>query len=115
VGGGAGPFGETAEGHHVRNVLQAAWRWLRGVLTQAADESDDVFRYELPDLATRLTLIHNEGRTAVAPESSRAYTDDCLPLDPLSRVEGGDGIVEGRDGADIRPQPAIPDPLDDLT
>ena len=41
--------------------------------------------------------------------------DDRLPLDPLGRVESGNGVVEGRDGADVRPQPTIPDPLDDLT
>src|SRR5262249_7799954 len=41
--------------------------------------------------------------------------DDRLALDPLGRVEGGDGVVEGRDVADVRPQPTIPDPLDDLT
>src|SRR5215472_15473422 len=41
--------------------------------------------------------------------------DDRLSLDPLSRVEGGDGIVEGSHVADVCPQPTIPDPLDDLT
>ena len=41
--------------------------------------------------------------------------DDRLSLDPLGRVEGGDGIVEGRDVADVRPQPTNPYPLDELT
>src|SRR5262249_49186767 len=41
--------------------------------------------------------------------------DDRLALDWLGRVERGDGVVEGRDMADVRPQPAIPDPLDELT
>ena len=41
--------------------------------------------------------------------------DDRLPLASLSRVEGGDGIVEGRNVADVRPQPSVPHPLDDLT
>src|SRR5215469_12221862 len=41
--------------------------------------------------------------------------DDRLSLDPLSRVEGGDGIVEGSHFADVCPQPTIPDPLDGLT
>ena len=49
------------------------------------------------------------------PESSRANADDRLPVDPLGRVEGGDGIVEGRDVADVGPQPSVPHPLDDLT
>src|ERR1700756_3146468 len=46
---------------------------------------------------------------------SRTNADDRLPADPLGRVEGGNGIVEGRDVADVRPQPSAPDPLDDLT
>src|SRR5262249_31933960 len=41
--------------------------------------------------------------------------DDRLSLDPLGRVEGGDGIVEGSHVADVCPQPTIPDPVDDLT
>src|SRR5438034_3259258 len=49
------------------------------------------------------------------PESSRTNADDRLPLASLSRVEGGDGIVEGRDVADVRPQSSVPYPLDDLT
>src|ERR1700756_5107178 len=41
--------------------------------------------------------------------------DDRLPADPLGRVEGGDGIVEGGDVADVRPQSSVTHPLDDLT
>src|SRR5215467_10781280 len=41
--------------------------------------------------------------------------DDRLSLDPLGRVEGGNRIVEGSHGADVCPQPTIPDPLDELT
>ena len=41
--------------------------------------------------------------------------DDRLTLDPLGPVEGSDGIVEGSHVADVCPQTAIPDPLDDLT
>src|SRR5262252_8345502 len=41
--------------------------------------------------------------------------DDRLSLDPLGRVEGGNGIVEGSHGADVCPQPTIPEPLDELT
>jgi len=36
---------------------------------------------------------------------------------PLIRsvgFEGGDGVVEGRDVAAVRPQPSVPDPLHDL-
>src|SRR6266567_9063913 len=49
------------------------------------------------------------------PESSRMNADDRLSLDPLGRVEGGDGIVEGSHLADVCPQPTIPGSLDDLT
>src|SRR5246500_4987391 len=41
--------------------------------------------------------------------------DDRLSLASLGRVEGGDGIVESRDVADVRTQSTIPHPLDDLT
>src|ERR1043166_8063252 len=51
---------------------------------------------------------------AVSP-SSRTHANDRLPRAPLARVEGGDGIVEGRDVADVRPQSSVPHPLDDLT
>src|SRR5262249_48328107 len=46
---------------------------------------------------------------------SRTNADDRLPRASLGRVEGGDGIVEGRDVADVRPQASVPHPLDDLT
>src|SRR6267142_1808404 len=46
---------------------------------------------------------------------SRTNADDRLPADPLGRIESGDGIVEGRDVADVRPQSSVPHPLDDLS
>ncbi len=46
---------------------------------------------------------------------SGTNADDRLPLASLGRVQGGDGIVEGRDVADVRPQSTVPHPLDDLT
>src|SRR5581483_4687525 len=46
---------------------------------------------------------------------SRTNADDRLSRAPLGRIEGGDGIVEARDLADIRPQPSVPHPLDNLT
>jgi hypothetical protein len=56
-----------------------------------------------------------EGRRPRRPESLRANPDDRLPADPLGRVEGCNGIVEGRDAADVRPQSSVAHPLDDLT
>src|ERR1700687_1661819 len=41
--------------------------------------------------------------------------DDRLSLDPLGPVEGGNRIVEGSHVADVCPQPANPDPLDELS
>src|SRR6476660_4250901 len=46
---------------------------------------------------------------------SRTNADNRLPLASLGPVEGGDGVVEGRDVADVRPQSSVPYPLDDLT
>ena len=41
--------------------------------------------------------------------------NDRLPRASRGRVEGRDGVIEGRDRADVRPQTSIPHPLDDLT
>src|SRR5215212_1020599 len=46
---------------------------------------------------------------------SCANADDRLPADPLGRIEGGDGVVERRDVADVRLHPSVPHPLGDLT
>src|SRR5262245_46252073 len=46
---------------------------------------------------------------------SRTDADDRLPLDPRGRVECGDGVVEGRDVPDVRPEASVPYPLDDLS
>jgi len=65
-------------------------------------------------------LIHHSDRglqyaCGDNPEFSLANADDRLSLGPFGRVEGGDCIVEGSHFADVRPQSAIPHPLDDLT
>src|SRR5690349_18070242 len=46
--------------------------------------------------------------------SSGANADDRLPRVACGRVQRSDGIVEGRDVADVRPQPSIAHALDDL-
>src|SRR5579862_861398 len=43
-----------------------------------------------------------------------ANADDGLSGDPLGRVEGRDSIVEGRDGANVRPQSFVPHSLNHL-
>src|SRR5215475_3907660 len=60
------------------------------------------------------TMIDDKAEPLAIPEYSRANANDSLPRASRGRVEGGDGIVEGRDGADVRPQPSVPHPLDDL-
>src|ERR671934_715002 len=45
---------------------------------------------------------------------SRTNADDRLPADPLGRIEGCNSVVEGRDVADVGPQPSVSHPLDDL-
>src|SRR5215467_9490758 len=42
----------------------------------------------------------------------RTNADDRLPADPLGRIESGDGIVESRYFADVRPQPSVTHPPD---
>src|SRR5947199_8148115 len=49
------------------------------------------------------------------PESSRTNADDRLPRAPLGRGEDADSFVEGRDVADVRPQPSVTHTPDDLT
>src|SRR5918995_1978718 len=59
--------------------------------------------------------MHEEAEPIAVSEPSRTNADDGLPLDPLGRIEGGDGIVEGRDVADDRPYSSVPHSPDDLT
>src|SRR5262249_14079657 len=56
-------------------------------------------------------------RLVTAGQGAKAdrHPDDRLALAPLSRVEGGNGVVEGRDVADVCPQSSVPYPLDELT
>src|SRR5438034_10316441 len=68
-----------------------------------------------PTRHLRFTAASATPHLSVLSASLWTNADDRLPLDPLGRVESGNGVVEGRDGADVRPQPTIPDPLDDLT
>src|SRR5499433_2813728 len=54
-------------------------------------------------------------RASIGACRSRTNADDRLPLPSLGPVEGGDGVVEGRDVADVRPQPSVTHPPHDLT
>src|SRR3954469_13330842 len=60
-------------------------------------------------------LIREEAKSVAVSEPSRTDADDGLSLDPLGRVEGGDGVVEARDVADDCPQSSVPHALGDLT
>ncbi len=55
-----------------------------------------------------------ERRQRLGP-SSWTHADDRRPGGSLGRVQHGDGIVEGRDVADVRSQAFVPHALDDLT
>src|SRR5215471_5422118 len=97
--------------------VRLGW-WLTGMPPSCGRQ----YGTPLPEMAMKsygevlaVSLIHKLGRTVAVPESLRANADDRLPIDPLGRVEGSDSIVEGRDLADVRPQPSVPHPLDDLT
>src|SRR5262249_59496565 len=74
-----------------------------------------------PDLSNHTPGAAGRGLWAGRPRASigacrsRTNANDCLPLASLGRVQGGDGIVESRDVADVRPQSSVPHPLDDLT
>lgn len=48
-------------------------------------------------------------------EVLRTNVDDGLPLASSGRVKNGDGLVQGRDGSDVRAQSSVSRPLDDLT
>ena len=54
-------------------------------------------------------------RHRLRPQLGRGQVADRLPLGPLGRVEGRNGIVEDRDVADVRPQPSVTHSLDDLS
>src|SRR6516164_7892893 len=66
-------------------------------------------RMQLADLDSAGRL-----RASMGACRSRTNADDRLPLASLGRVQGGDSIVEGRDVADVRPQPSVTHSLDDL-
>src|SRR4051812_43020539 len=54
-------------------------------------------------------------RTSIGERRSGANADDRIALASLGRIQGGDGIVQGRDLADVGPQSSVTHPLDDLT
>src|SRR4051812_25671906 len=58
--------------------------------------------------------LRRNGASAVF-ESLWTNADDRLPVGSLGRVEGGDGIVEGRDVVDVRAQSSVAHALDDLS
>src|SRR3569833_1324811 len=55
------------------------------------------------------------GRPSMDACRSRTNADDRLPLVSLGPVKCCDGLVEGRDSADVGPQLSVPHSLDDLT
>jgi hypothetical protein len=68
----------------------------------------------LPD-APRVTPTRMGIEPVAVAEFSGSNLDDRLPRASLGRVEGGDGIIECRDVANVGPQSSVPHPLHDLT
>src|SRR3954471_22728112 len=66
----------------------------------------------LPRLVSAGQVEVQESRGACR---SRTNADDCFALDPLDRVEGRDGVIEGGDVADVRPHSPVTRPPDNLT
>src|SRR3954468_23012918 len=67
------------------------------------------------DSTGRLTAAQEGAGRLTVPGSLRTNADDRLPLDAPGWVERGGCIVEGRDLADVCPQPPVAHPLDELT
>jgi hypothetical protein len=67
------------------------------------------------DMARQQRTPHRRSVSGRHPESSWMNADDRLPCAPLGRAEDRNGVVEGRNVADIRPQSSVPHPLHDLT
>ena len=65
--------------------------------------------------APRLTLTRMAIEPVAVVEFLGSNLNDRLPRASLGRVEGGDGIIECRDVANVGPQSSVPHPLDDLT
>jgi hypothetical protein len=86
----------------VRHFMPGSW-----VVSPVAPGGSDRTQPADLDSADRLHALMGACR-------SRTNADDRLPADPLGRIESGDGIVEGRGGADVRPQSSGPHPLGDL-
>src|SRR5499427_2551134 len=97
VGNGAG------NGKPVRHLCQRPW-----VVSQVTLGGVD--RMQPADLDSA-----DRPRASMGACCSRTNADDRLPADPLGRIESGDGVVEGRDVADVRPQSSVTHPLDELT
>src|SRR4029453_11265303 len=90
-----------ADGDSIAQIAAHVWRWCFQCLPR-------------PRQARRDPRCVVTG-VSVACESLWTNADDRLPLASVGRVEGRNGIVEGRDVADVRPQSSVPHPLDNLT
>jgi hypothetical protein len=103
-----GPASDIQRLHKLQNRGRAVSVNWGTVVSQVAPGASD--RTQPADLDSA-----GRPRASIGACRSRTSANDRLPADPLGRVEGGDGIIEGRDGADVRPQSSLPHPLDDLT
>ena len=80
-------------------MIRTLWQLLMGAL-------DELFQWPM-----RIVFICVHQWARVAHGRTRMIV---FPLRRSVRLKGGDGVVEGRDVADVRPQSSVPHPLDDL-
>ncbi len=122
---------DSAESHAYKHVLTSIAARLRLTPAQAGgalvfyvvDVAARIHRRSRGDFARYLAEVRRLARWIAGgrrpedllTESSGANANDRLARAPFGRVEGGNGIVEGSDGADVRPQSPVADSLDDLT
>src|SRR4051812_14454000 len=114
-------------GTAIRGMLRFSSRW--GMALIASDGNGEASHRQsmtssAPSPRSNASRARASGKTAsstgrprasIGACRSRTNADDRLPRASLSRVEGGDSVIEGRDVADVRPQSSVPHSLDDLT
>lgn len=62
----------------------------------------------------KIRLVGARADILIPAEPSRANADDGLSVTSFGRIEGSDGILKGRNLADVGPQSSVADSLNDL-
>jgi hypothetical protein len=92
------------------------WSWLRrsgrlGCSGRVGADRSNVWIWDFSSTLSNADLAPGDR----VVESLWTNADDRLALDRLCGVESSDGVIEGRDLADVRPHSSIPHSLGDLT